>query len=31
VGYGSSLALVMTVISLVASVVFIRLRERGDA
>jgi ABC-type sugar transport system permease subunit len=31
VGYASTLALVMTVISLIASVAFIRLRERGDA
>jgi len=31
VGYASTLALVMTAISLIASVAFIRLRERGDA
>jgi ABC-type sugar transport system permease subunit len=31
VGYASTLSLVMTVISLVTSVVFIRLRERGEA
>lgn len=30
VGYASTLSLVMTVISLVASVAFIRLRERGE-
>lgn len=31
VGYASTLSLVMTVITLIASVIFIRLRERGDA
>jgi ABC-type sugar transport system permease subunit len=31
VGYAATLSLVMTVISLVASFVFIRLRERGEA
>ncbi len=31
VGYAATLSLVMTVISLVASVVFIRLRERGES
>lgn len=31
VGYASSLSLVITVLSLIASVTFIRLRERGDA
>lgn len=31
VGYASTLSLVITVISLVASVVYIRLRERGEA
>ena len=31
IGYASTLSLVMTVISLVASFVFIRLRERGEA
>ena len=30
VGYGSAISLVMTAISLVASVVFLRLRERGE-
>ena len=30
VGYGAALSLVMTAISLVASVLFIRLRERGE-
>jgi raffinose/stachyose/melibiose transport system permease protein len=30
-GYASTLALVMTVISLIASVAFIRLRERQEA
>jgi raffinose/stachyose/melibiose transport system permease protein len=29
VGYASTLTLVMTVITLIASVIFIRLRERG--
>ena len=31
VGYASALSLVITVLSLIASVTFIRLRERGDA
>jgi ABC-type sugar transport system permease subunit len=31
IGYASTLSLVITVISLVASVVYIRLRERGEA
>lgn len=31
VGYASTLTLIMTVITLIASVVFIRLRERGEA
>lgn len=31
VGYASTLSLVITVISLVASIVYIRLRERGEA
>jgi ABC-type sugar transport system permease subunit len=31
IGYAATLSLVMTVISLVASVVFIRLRERGES
>jgi ABC-type sugar transport system permease subunit len=31
VGYASTLTLVMTVITLIASVIFIRVRERGDA
>jgi ABC-type sugar transport system permease subunit len=31
VGYASTLTLIMTVITLIASVVFIRIRERGDA
>jgi ABC-type sugar transport system permease subunit len=31
IGYASTLALVMTVISLIASVTFIKLRERGEA
>jgi ABC-type sugar transport system permease subunit len=30
IGYGATLSLVMTVITLVASYIFIRLRERGD-
>lgn len=30
VGYGAALSLVMTVITLIASVIFIRLRERGE-
>ena len=30
IGYAATLSLVITAISLVASVVFIRLRERGD-
>jgi ABC-type sugar transport system permease subunit len=31
VGYASTLTLIMTVITLIASVIFIRIRERGDA
>jgi raffinose/stachyose/melibiose transport system permease protein len=31
IGYAATLSLVMTVISLVASFVFIRLRERGES
>jgi ABC-type sugar transport system permease subunit len=31
VGYASTLSVVITVISLIASVVFIRLRERQEA
>ncbi len=31
VGYAATLSLVMTAISLIASIVFIRLRERGDS
>ena len=31
VGYSATLSLIMTVISLIASVVFIRLRERGES
>ena len=30
IGYGSALSMVMTVITLIASYIFIRLRERGD-
>jgi ABC-type sugar transport system permease subunit len=30
VGYGSALSMVMTIITLIASYIFIRLRERGD-
>jgi ABC-type sugar transport system permease subunit len=30
VGYGAALSLVMTAITLVAAVLFIRLRERGE-
>ena len=31
IGYAATLSLVITVISLVASVVFLRLRERGES
>jgi raffinose/stachyose/melibiose transport system permease protein len=31
VGYAATLSLVMTVISLIASFIFIRVRERGEA
>jgi len=31
VGYAATLSLVLTAISLIASVIFIRVRERGEA